>query len=180
MESSQFSTPPSNIFLFLSTPEKYIGQSRPPKIPHCSALPPPVYLVPVEKQAVLPPILPVTQVRDDDSAKSSFCFPRAHISTHRPTLSWGPPIAHHTSEVPAHSSGTWETRSPFLKLEEFYNPVISYWLTGQGRTEFIIFWPSFLNSFQTNRRTCHHRDSLMRLIYSYNRLLFKECIKISK
>lgn len=55
----------------------------------------------------------------------------------RLALRWGPLVDHHISKCPAYSSGIWETRSPLLKYEEFYNPVISLWLRGRGVYEFL-------------------------------------------
>ena len=43
----------------------------------------------------------------------------------------------------------------------------------------MIFW-KFFYIFQINRRTWDHSDSLKSLIYRYNRLLFEDCINISK
>lgn len=183
MELSQLSTSLSNTFLFLSPPEKDISQSRLlQKSLTCSSLLPTIYLIPAEKQVIFchPFCMQGCKVWFEvvTGTRAPTASSRAHISTHRLALSWGPPTS---LTPPAPSSGTWETRSAFLKLEELYNPVISYWLRGEGSTEGVYnFLARFFYSFQTSNRTYHHSDSLTSWIYSYHRLLFKEYIKISK
>lgn len=128
MEFFSFSTPPIPSCSPLPQGSALVGPGL-SKNPSLFCLPPqPVLHTSGKASSLLPSVLPATQGRDGDSAD---------IAPLRLALSWGPLVAHHVSRAPAFSGGIWERRSPLLKREEFYNPVISLWLRGEGVYEFL-------------------------------------------
>lgn len=178
---SPLPTPPTPPTPYLPVPlyprEVHWSVQACPKIPHYSTFLPNPFGTSGKASNFLPSILPVTQGRDGDSAEFLLLPPEPILPLSdrlcvegllSPTTSPKPPHTHQAFGKQGHHS--WNMRSFIILLS----------LSGSEGREFMNFWPRFFYTFQTNRITFHHSDSLRNLIYRCNRLLFKECIHISK